>query len=40
MEQRAVVRFFTLKRLNPKDFQTELLSVSGHNALALSTIDK
>jgi hypothetical protein len=29
MEQRAVVRFFTLKKLNPEDIHIELLSVYG-----------
>jgi hypothetical protein len=40
MEQRAIVRFFILKSLNPRDIRTELLSVYGPNALALSMMYK
>jgi hypothetical protein len=40
MEQRAVVRFFTLKGFNPGDIHTELLSAYGLNAFALSTVYK
>jgi hypothetical protein len=38
MEQRAMVRFFTLKRLNPEDIHAEFLSVNESNTLALSTV--
>jgi hypothetical protein len=40
MEQRVVVRFFTLKRLNPQDIHTELFSVYGSNVFVLSMIYK
>jgi transposase len=40
MEQRAVIRFFTLKRLKAKEIRAELESVYGPEALALSTVKK
>jgi transposase len=40
MEQRAVIRFFTLKGLKARDIQAELKSVYGPEALALSTVKK
>jgi hypothetical protein len=40
IEQRTVVRFFTLKRLNPEDIHTELLWVSGPNIFALLMVYK
>jgi hypothetical protein len=40
VEQRAVVGFFTLKGLNPKDIHTELESVHMAEALCLRTIYK
>jgi hypothetical protein len=38
MEERAVVRFVILKRLNLEDIHTGLLSMDGRNKLALSTV--
>jgi hypothetical protein len=38
MEERAVVRFVILKRLNPEDIHTGLLSVDGRKKLALLTV--
>jgi transposase len=40
MEQRAVLRFFTLKGLNPQQIYSELESVYHEDALALPTIYK
>jgi transposase len=40
MEQRAVVRFFTLKGLSPRDIHTELKIVYGDEALCLRAVDK
>jgi hypothetical protein len=40
MEQKRVVRFVTLKRLNLEDIYAELLSVYEPNALALPTVRK
>jgi hypothetical protein len=40
MEQKTVVRFFTLKRLNFEDIHTELLSMYGINILVLLTVYK
>ena len=40
MEQRAVVRFFTLKRTKAKDIKTELDEVYGKEALSLSAVKK
>jgi hypothetical protein len=40
MEQRAVIRFFTLKGLKAKEIRTELESVNGREALARSTVKK
>jgi hypothetical protein len=40
MEQRGVIRFFTLKGLKAKEIRTELESVSGPETLALSTVKK
>jgi hypothetical protein len=40
MEQRAVIRFFTLKGLKAKAIHTELESVYGGESLALLTVKK
>jgi hypothetical protein len=40
MEQRAVIRFFILRGLKAREIQTELESVHGPEALALSTVKK
>jgi transposase len=40
MEQRAVIRFFTLKGLKAKENRAELESVYCSEALALSTVKK
>jgi transposase len=40
MEQRAVLRFLTLKGLNPQQIRSEFESVYHEDALALPTIDK
>jgi hypothetical protein len=40
MEQRAVVRFLTLKKLSAKDITAELEGVDGHEALCLSAVRK
>jgi hypothetical protein len=40
MEQGAVIRFFTLMGLKAKAIQLELVSVSGLDGLALSTVKK
>jgi hypothetical protein len=40
MEQRTVVRFLTLKGLNPQQIRSELESVYDEDALALPTIWK
>jgi transposase len=40
MEQRAVIRFFTLKGLKARPIQLELASVYGLDALALPTVKK
>jgi hypothetical protein len=40
MEQRAVMRFFTLKGLSPKDVHTEFESVYMDEALCLRTVYK
>jgi hypothetical protein len=40
MEQRAVIRFFTLRGLKAKAIHTELDSVYGPEALALPTLKK
>jgi hypothetical protein len=40
MEQRTVMRFFTLKKFNLEDIHTEFLSMYGPNALAFSTVYK
>jgi transposase len=40
MEQRAVIRFFTLKGLKAKAIHAELESVYGGEALALPTVKK
>jgi transposase len=40
MEQREVILFFTLKELKAREIQAELESVSGPEALTLSTVKK
>jgi hypothetical protein len=40
MEQRTIIRFFTLKRLKARAIQLELVSVYGLDALALLTVKK
>jgi transposase len=40
MEQRAVVRFFTLKGLSPRDIHAELQSVDGNVVLCLRAVYK
>jgi transposase len=40
MEQRAVIRYFTLKRLKDREIQTELESMYGPEAFARSTVTK
>jgi transposase len=40
MEQRAVLRFLTLKELNPRQIHSELESVHHEDALAMPTIYK
>jgi hypothetical protein len=40
MEQRAIVRFFTLKKLSAKDIRAELEGVFGHEVLSLSAVKK
>jgi transposase len=40
MEQREIIRFFTLKVLKAREIQTELESLYGPEALALSTVRK
>jgi hypothetical protein len=40
MEQRDVLRFVTLKRLDPQQIHSELESVCHEDALALPTISK
>jgi transposase len=40
MEQRAVIRFFTLKGSSPREIHTELKSVSGDEALCLHAVYK
>jgi transposase len=40
MEQKAVIRFVTLKGLKTKEIRAELESVYGPEALALSTVKK
>jgi hypothetical protein len=40
MEQRAVIRFFTLKGSSPRDIHTELESVYGDEALCLRAVYK
>jgi hypothetical protein len=40
MESKAVVRFFALKRLNPEDIHTELLSVYEPDTFALLIVYK
>jgi hypothetical protein len=40
MEQRAVVRFLTLKKLSAKDVRTEFEAVYGHQAFSLSAVKK
>jgi hypothetical protein len=38
MEQHAIVRFFTLKKLSAKDIRAELERVYGHEALSLLAV--
>jgi hypothetical protein len=40
MEQRTVVRFFTLKKLSARDIRGELEDVYGYAALSLSAVKK
>jgi hypothetical protein len=40
MEQRAVVRFLTLKKLSARDIIADLEGVYGHEALSLSAMKK
>jgi transposase len=40
MEQRAVVRFLTLKKLSARDIMAELEGEYGHEALSLSAVKK
>jgi hypothetical protein len=40
MERKMVLRFFTLKRINPQDIHTKLLSMYEPNAFALLTMYK
>jgi transposase len=40
MEQRAVIRFFTVKGLKSRDIHAELMSVYGGNALAIAPVKK
>jgi hypothetical protein len=40
MEQRAAVRFSTLKKLSARDITVELEGVYGHEALSLSAVKK
>jgi hypothetical protein len=40
MEESAVIRFFQLKKLSPKDIRAELDDVYGHKTLSLSPVQK
>jgi hypothetical protein len=40
MEQRAIVRFLTPKKLSARDIMAELEGVYGHEALSLSVVKK
>jgi hypothetical protein len=40
MEQRAIVRFLTLKSLKAKEIEMELTSVHGDEVLSISAITK